>query len=64
LKLLGQTHEKDFSTEILKGKKTWKDAFQVLRLKKKQTCKPKLLYPSKLTFIIKEKLKPSIISKN
>jgi hypothetical protein len=33
-------------------------------IKKKQTCKPKLLYPSKLTFIIKEKLKPSIISKN
>jgi hypothetical protein len=52
----------DFSTETLKARKAWNDGFQAL--KKKNNCKPKLLYPEKLFFIIEGEIIPFTINKN
>jgi hypothetical protein len=42
----------DFTIEILKVRRAWNDVFQAL---KENNFKPRLLYPAKLSFIIKEK---------
>jgi hypothetical protein len=40
----------DFSTEALKARRAWNKVFQVL---KENNCKPRLLYPAKLSLIEK-----------
>jgi hypothetical protein len=40
--------------ETVKSRRTWKDSLQAL---KENNCQPKLLYPEKILFIIKEKIK-------
>jgi hypothetical protein len=50
----------DFSTQILNSRKWWKDIFKAL---KENNYKPRLVYPAKLSFQLKEKLKPSTTSK-
>jgi hypothetical protein len=42
----------DFSTETLKIRKEWNDIVQAL---KENTCQLKLMYPLKLSLIMKEK---------
>jgi hypothetical protein len=39
----------DFSAEILKARRSWRDVIQTLR---EQKCQPRLLYPAKLSFFI------------
>jgi hypothetical protein len=43
----------DFTTEILKSRKTWNDTFQGLE---ENNCQPILLYPANLSFRIKGKI--------
>jgi hypothetical protein len=39
----------DFSPEIMKARRSWTDVIQTLR---EQKCKPRLLYPEKLSITI------------
>jgi hypothetical protein len=44
----------DFATETVKARRSWDDVFQAL---KDNNCQPRLLYPAKLSFRIKEEIK-------
>jgi hypothetical protein len=44
----------DFSTDILKARRAWKNVMQILR---KHKCQPRLLYPASFSVIIDGKTK-------
>jgi hypothetical protein len=44
----------DFSTETINARRSWKDIFQAL---KENNCQPRLVYPAKLSFLIKGETK-------
>jgi predicted methyltransferase len=46
----------DFSTETINARRSWKDIFQAL---KENNCQPRLVYPAKLSFLIKGEIKTS-----
>ena len=51
----------DFSTETLQARREWHDILNVMKGKNLQ---PRLLYPARLLSDLKEKSKPSQISKS
>ena len=51
----------DFSAETLQARREWHD---ILNVMKGRNLQPRLLYPARLSFRLKEKSKPSQISKS
>jgi hypothetical protein len=51
----------DFSVQTLNARRLWKDMFQTL---KENKCQPRLVYPTKLFFLIEGEVKISTANKN